>query len=262
MTGASSGIGRELARVAAREHGVPEQAVLFLVARSQEGLAPVAAELTAKGVEAAFLSIDLTDQRAGEEIERELTRRELYCDVLINSAGYGLFGPAAELDRDEQLHLFDVNARMLTNLCLRFLPGMIARRRGGILNVGSLTGYSPGPYMAVYYASKAYVRSFSMALANEVADTGVTVTCLCPGPVRSAFFERCDVGQTRLSKIMPRGNAPETAETGWRAFRAGKSVIVPRRIDRFISRLVLVMPSSLLTWLVGRLQRPRKRVDS
>jgi short-subunit dehydrogenase len=186
-----------------------------------------------------------------------LTERGLYCDVLINSAGFGLFGRAIELDRDDQLHLLDVNARILTDLCLRFLPAMITRGRGGILNVGSLTGYSPGPYMAVYYASKAYVRSFSTALANEVTNTGVTVTCLCPGPVRTAFFDRCDAGQTRLAKIMPRANAPETAEAGWRGFKAGKSLVIPRRINRIIAGLLLVLPPRVLARIVGRLQHPR-----
>jgi short-subunit dehydrogenase len=107
-----------------------------------------------------------------------------------------VFGPAAHAGRGEQLGLLDVNIRALTDLTLRFLPGMIARGRGGVLNLGSITGYAAGPNMAAYYASKAYVNSFSAALAAEVAGSGVTVTCLAPGVVRTAFFERCSVGQT------------------------------------------------------------------
>jgi uncharacterized protein len=251
VTGASSGIGRELARVAARE-GV----FLMLVGQRQQALDDLAAELTAGAAQVATLSLDLTNPAAGDQIERALAERGLYCDVLINSAGFGMFGPAAEMAREEQLRLFDVNARVVTELSLRFLPSMVARGRGGILNVGSLTGYSPGPYMAIYYASKAYIRSFSIALAAEVAKAGVTVTCVCPGPVRTPFFDRCKVGHTRLTKIMPRANAPETAEAGWRGFKAGKSVVIPRAIDRVIVALFSWMPGTLLARIVGVLQRP------
>jgi short-subunit dehydrogenase len=254
VTGASSGIGRELARVAAREG-----AFMMLIGRSQQPLEQLAQELSARGTAAAAQCIDLTDRHAGEQIERALSDRGMYCDILINSAGFGLFGPAAEIDRNEQLDLLDVNARALTELTLRFLPAMVARRRGGILNVGSITGYSAGPNMAVYYASKAYVRFLSAALAAEVANSGVTITCLCPGPVRTAFFERCKVGQTRLAKIMPRANASDTAEAGWRGFKAGKSLVIPRPIDRMIATLAVLVPASILVRLVGALQQASPR---
>jgi len=249
VTGASSGIGRELARAAARD-GV----FMVLIGRSHQAIEQLAQELSARGTAAAALCIDLVDRQAGEQIERALSDRGLYCDILINSAGFGLFGRAAEIDRDEQLDLFDVNARALTELTLRFLPAMVARRRGGILNVSSLTGYTAGPNMAVYYASKAYVRFLSAALAAEVANSGVTISCLCPGPVRTAFFERCKVGHTRISKLMPRANASETAEAGWRGFKAGKSLVIPRPIDRLIAALMVLLPASILVRLVGALQ--------
>jgi uncharacterized protein len=254
ITGASSGIGRELARVAARERDF-----LVLIGQRQQALDELAAELAAGGAQVETLSIDLTNAAAGDQIERVLAERGVYCDVLVNSAGFGMFGPAVEMPRDEQLRLFDLNARAVTDLSLRFLPAMVARGRGGILNVGSLTGYSPGPYMALYYASKAYVRSFSAALAVEVANTGVTVTCLSPGPVRTPFFDRCKVGQTRLTKIMPRANAPETAEAGWRGFKQGKAVVIPRLIDRIIVSFFSVLPASMLGRIVGILQRPRNQ---
>ncbi len=176
--------------------------------------------------------------------------------MLVNSAGFGVFGPAAEAAAAEQLRLLDVNIRALTELTLRFLPEMLARRRGGILNVGSITGYATGPNMAAYYASKSYVNSFTAALACEVAGSGVTVTCLAPGVVRTPFFARCSVGRTRLMKLMPRSDAADTAEAGWRAFRAGKSVIVPRLGDRMILAFAKLLPQSVLARLMRALQRP------
>jgi uncharacterized protein len=134
---------------------------------------------------------------------------------------------------------------------------MVARGRGGVLNVGSITGYVAGPNMAAYYASKAYVNSFSAALAAEVAGTGVTVTCLAPGVVRTAFFERCSVGQSRLMKLMPRSNSPDIAEVGWRGFRAGKRLAIPRLIDRISVAICILLPQSLLTRFVGWMQQPR-----
>ena len=142
----------------------------------------------------------------------------LYCDVLINSAGFGVFGLVTEANEDLQLALIDVNIRAVIALITRFLPGMIERRRGGIINVGSITGSAPGPYMASYCASKAFIRSFSAALSQEVSGTGVTVTCLTPGVVRTAFFDRESMGgkQSRMMKLLPRGEVTMTAERAWR----------------------------------------------
>ena len=252
VTGASSGIGRALARIAAREGSF-----LLLVDRSDQALGDLVAELAADGAQAAALSIDLLDFHALECIESALSERGLYCDVLVNSAGFGVFGPAVEVARGEQLRLIDVNVRALTELTLRFLPGMVARGHGGILNVGSITGYATGPNMAVYYASKAYVNSFSAALASEVAGSGVTVTCLTPGVVRTAFFARCAAGQTRLFKLMPRSNAADTAEAGWHGFKAGKRIVIPRLIDRIILTIAMLLPENVTSQLVGSLQRVR-----
>jgi short-subunit dehydrogenase len=252
VTGASSGIGRDIARVAARD-----RCFLLLLGRSQQALDELVAELAAAGAQAAALPIDLLDPLAPDRIESALSDRGLYCDVLVNSAGFGVFGPAAKAAARDQLNLVDVNIRALTELTLRFLPGMVARGRGGVLNVGSITGYVAGPNMAAYYASKAYVNSFSAALAAEVAGSGVTVTCLTPGVVRTAFFERCSVGQSRLMKLMPRSNSPDIADVGWRGFKAGKRIVIPRVIDRISVAICVLLPQSLLTRFVGLLQRPR-----
>jgi short-subunit dehydrogenase len=252
ITGASSGIGEALARVAARDGSF-----LLLLGRSQTALDELVAELARTGAESAALAINLLDPGAAEKIERGLAARGLYCDVLINSAGFGVFGPAGGTSLADHLDLVQVNIRALTELTLRFLPGMIARRRGGIINLGSITGYAAGPNMSTYYASKAYVNSFTAALSEEAAGSGVTVTCVEPGVVRTAFFERCAVGQSRLMKLMPRSSAADTAEAGWRGFKAGRSLVIPRGINRFAVGICRVLPRSLITRFVGALQRPR-----
>jgi uncharacterized protein len=252
VTGASSGIGQAITRVAARE-----KSLLLLVGRSRPALDELVAELTAGGAQVVALAVDLLAPGALDSIEHALSDRGLYCDILVNSAGFGVFGSAAQAARSEQLDLLDVNIRALTELTLRFLPGMIARKRGGVLNLGSIAGYAAGPNMAAYYASKAYVNSFSAALAAEVAGSGVTVTCLAPGVVRTAFFGRCSVGRSRLMKLMPRTNAAATAEAGWRGFKAGKRMVVPRWIDRFSVLVCRLVPTGAIAWFVATLQRPR-----
>lgn len=252
VTGASSGIGRELARAAAREGGT-----LVLIGRDRQALDDLAAEL-ARWAPAHVLPIDLADPDAGRKVEDKLAEIGAFCDVLVNSAGFGVFGAAADTDRQAHLELIDVNIRALTELTLRFLPGMVARRRGGVLNVGSVTGYAPGPNMSSYFASKAYVRSFTAALSAELAGTGVTVTCFSPGVVRTAFFERCFAGRTYMVKLAPRANAPETAAAGWRGFRAGKRLVIPRFINRVIVGGAIVLPRAIvvrIVWLLLQLRR-------
>jgi short-subunit dehydrogenase len=166
VTGAASGIGRALALQAARE-GAP----MVLIDVAQQNLDQAAAEIASANVETHALVLDLADRAAGQAIEEALARRGLHCDVLINSAGLFLYGPAAELDAADQLRLLDVNARAVAELSLRFLPGMLQRGRGGILNVSSITAYTAGPYMGVYFATKAFVKSFTAALAAEVGTT-------------------------------------------------------------------------------------------
>jgi short-subunit dehydrogenase len=250
VTGASSGIGRELARVAAREGSF-----MLLIGRAQATLEELAAELCAGGARAAALAVDLAEPDAGERIETALAERDLYCDVLINSAGFGLYGAAVDLDRAAQLSILDVNARALTDLTLRFLPGMVTRRRGGVINVGSLSGYVPGPRMALYYASKAYVRSFSDAIHAELAGSGVTMTSVNPGPVRTDFFRRADAHESRMSKLVSRIDAPYVAKVGWRAFKAGRREVIPSLAHRLIAASMTIAPRALMLWVSGRLLR-------
>ena len=252
VTGASSGVGREFARLAA-EDGV----VLLLVGRSESALAELVGELSARrAVSRIFkLSLDLQREDAVAQIDALLSENGLYCDVLVNSAGFGVFGPAAGSDSSLQLQMIDVNVKATVALSLRFLPGMLSRGQGGIINISSITGYSPGPYMAGYCASKAFVRSFSAALSAEVAGTGVTVTCLTPGILRTAFFDRKPMGRSRLMKILPRGSADNAARTAWKAFKQGRSLVVPRFIDRFVLLVCWLTPHWLLARLILALQR-------
>jgi short-subunit dehydrogenase len=252
ITGASSGIGREIARVACKD-GQP----LVLVGRSGTELGRLSIELGSGGVRVLFLPLDLQNADAVDRIEAALLAEGLYCDVLVNSAGFGIFGAAAEADGADQLRLVDVNIKATLGLTLRFLPDMIARRRGGIINVGSITGYAPGPYVAAYAASKAFIRSWSAALSAEVAGTGVTVTCLSPGIVRTGFFERKAMGSSRLMKILPRGKVEDVATSAWSAFRKGQALVVPRFIDRLIIRICWLLPDRFLAWMVGALQQIR-----
>ena len=251
VTGAASGIGRELARVAAREGSV-----MVLVDQSLQLLDDLAVEFASSGISAHAICVDPACRDAGQRVENGLSELGVYCDVLVNSAGLALLGPAAQLDREEQLRLLDVNARALTDLMIRVLPGMVARRHGGVLNVGSISGYAPGQNMAAYFASKAYVRSFTAAVAAEVAGTGVTVTCLSPGIVRTDLFKRGNGGQTRVLKLMPRASALATANAGWRAFRAGKTLVVPGLTNRMILALRFFLPRTLTLRLLSILQRP------
>jgi len=215
---------------------------MLLVARSRGALEGLVAEFASKGIVAYALPVDLARLDAGEIVENALLQRGLYCDVLVNDAGICLVGPAAELDRGEQMRLLDVNLRALTDLALRLLPGMVARGRGGILNLGSIGAYMAAPNMALYHASKAYVGSLSAALTAETAGTGVQVTCLSPGVVRTPLLDRLPVSRSRLVKLAPRSNASDTAAVGWRGFRAGRRLVIPRLVDRLFAVTLVLLP--------------------
>ena len=162
-----------------------------------------------------------------ERLAGELGDRGFVPDVVINNAGFGLAGKAAELDAQEQLRMIDLNIRALTDLTLRFLPGMLARRRGGIINVASVAAFMPGPGMAVYFASKAYVLSFTDALAEELRGTGVHATSLCPGPVETGFQQRAGMRTGQHAGRVKPLSAAEVAAAGWTAFNKGERMMVP-----------------------------------
>ena len=251
VIGASGGIGRAIAKVVARERS----GAVVLVARSPEGLDAAAAEVREAGGQAFTLELDLLAGDASTRLEDFLSARGLVCDVLVNSAGYGLRGAATALPIDDQLGIIDLNVRALSELTLHFLPGMVARGRGGVINLSSVAGFMPGPYMALYYASKGFVRSFSEALHQELRRTGVTVTCVAPGPVSTEFLERSGAYQTPLFSILPKLAPDDLAERAWRGFKSGRRLVVPGISAKLAVLAGKFLPSAAMLPLIGRLQR-------
>jgi len=247
ITGASSGIGLELAKCFAADGGR-----LVLVARSTEALEKLAAELRRDWkVEVTVLTADLSQPETPKRIFAELSAQKISVDVLVNNAGFGANGSFAELSLPRQLEMLQVNITALTELTGLFLPGMIQRRRGGILNVGSVAGFVPGPGMAVYYATKAFVLLFTEALAEELAGTGLTVSVLCPGPTESNFGSVArgkKVRQIKTSKM----SAEAVAVYGHRAFRKGKVTAVPGMQNQIFVFLNRILPRPLPRKIVKR----------
>jgi short-subunit dehydrogenase len=250
ITGASSGIGAALAHVfAANGHEV------VLAARREPQLTTIAASIRAAGYQAPHvLPVDLTRPNSAEWIAQELSARNLEPAFLVNNAGYGLLGPAATLDRAEQLAMIDLNCRSLTELSLRWINSL-ARHHGGILNVASISGFIPGPGMSVYNASKAYVISFSVGLRRELRPKGIRVTALCPGPVPTEFQARAGI----LDVHYPRGfdrPAEDVARQGYRGLMRGRSVVVPGVHNKLVPWLPRFLPRGFIATMVyGRLRR-------
>ncbi|HEV3501643.1 MAG TPA: SDR family oxidoreductase [Bradyrhizobium sp.] len=252
ITGASAGIGTELARVfASTGHR------LALVARRADRLATLAGEIAAAGgATPIVIPCDLQQPDAGDKIAAVLAGEGVEVEYLINNAGFGLFGRAIERDRVEQLGIIAVNIRAMTDLSLRFADHLI-RHRGGILNVGSVAGFLPGPGMAVYYASKAYVLSFSEALRCELAPRGVRVTALCPGPVLSEFQARAGFMPGFDSAILS-VSASDVAKAGYRGLMANKRAVLPGLGIKIVPFLLRLFPRGFVLWAVGRFQLRRR----
>ncbi len=247
ITGASAGIGAELARVFAA-HGHE----LVLMARRADRLTALADEIAAAGrPRPAVLSVDLRRSDAVATIATELSARDLEPEIVVNNAGFGLVGPAATISRDEQLAMIDLNVRALTELSLAFVESL-ERHRGGVLNVASVAAFMPGPGMAVYYATKAYVLSFSEALHQELSRRGIRVTALCPGPVPTEFQVRAGLRAERAQSALMTLPAERVARIGYDGFMRGKRVVVAgagNRIGLFLLRFVpnaVLLP--LLDW--------------
>jgi short-subunit dehydrogenase len=248
ITGASSGIGAALARVFAAEGHE-----LVLIARHEPALAAVADEIAREGrARPTVLPFDLTEPSAGVRLAAELFERGLEPRYVVNDAGFGLLGPAAELDRGEQLAMIDLNMRALVDLSLIFADSL-ARHRGGILNLGSLAGFLPGPNMAVYYATKAFVLSFSEALHREFAPRGIRVTALCPGPVPTAFQARAGLGLSGAARWMAI-SADQAARAGYDGLMRGRRLVIPGRLTKFVPLLPRLMPRGLLLHIMARSQ--------
>jgi short-subunit dehydrogenase len=242
ITGASGGIGYELAKLFARDHHN-----LVLVARSVERLSEVATELNQFGVTVKTVLLDLAAPPASKFLFDQLKRDNIPVDILINNAGFGAFGEFADMPEEEILGQIQLNVTALTHLTKLFLVPMLARRRGMIMNVASTAAFQPGPLMAVYYATKAYVLSFSEALANELRGSGVTMTCFCPGATNTGFAKRAGNESSRLFKQMGGMNAEAVARDGYRGLMKGKTVVISGTHNWLVAESVRFAPRKMVT---------------
>ena len=250
ITGASGGIGYEFARVFAQE-GFN----LVLVARGEESMQELAGELGKKNkIETLVITKDLTKPEAPAGIYNQLQEAGIKIDVLVNNAGYATYGHFVDLDLARELDMIEVNVKTLTHLTHLFLPGMLEGGYGKILNLASTAAFQPGPLMAVYYATKAYVLSFSEALANELEGSGVTVTALCPGPTRSGFQKRADMEQSRLVSGRNLMSSEKVARAGYKALLKGQRVAIPGRANALMALTPRFLPRNLITKVVRAAQ--------
>lgn len=250
VTGASGGIGYELAKRFAQE-GYS----LVLVARGESKLAQIKADLEKRyAINARIIVKDLSAPGAPQEIFDELTNASVQVDVLVNNAGFTVFGLFLETSLEDELQLLQVNIVALTHLTKLFLPGMVKRGWGKVLNLASTAAFQPGPLMAVYYASKAYVLFFSEAIATELKSTGVTVTALCPGPTETGFQKRGNMEDSRLvagRKIM---SAATVARAGYRALMRGQAVVIPGARNLLFAQAIRFLPRSFVRRFVYKAQ--------
>jgi short-subunit dehydrogenase len=243
ITGASGGIGYELAKLFARD-GYN----LVLVARNGENLKQVAGQLQNQfGVTVKTIALDLAAEPAARFLFDQLQHEGIAVDVLVNNAGFGVLGEFVGMVEEEILGQIHLNVAALTHLTRLFLPGMVERRGGKIMNVASTAAFQPGPLMAVYYATKAYVLSFSEALANEVAGAGVVVNCFCPGPTDTGFQKRAGMENSRIFKKIGAMNAETVARDGYRGLMAGKTVVISGMQNWLVAESVRFAPRKWVT---------------
>lgn len=250
VTGASSGIGYEFAKILAKK-----KCDLILVARNRERLEEIARELHQHHlVKVKIIAKDLSLLNSIDEIQREIESEKIQIDYLINNAGFGDFGPFTESDWDKEQRMINLNITALTYLTKVIGQKMVARGTGRICNVASTAAFQPGPLMAVYYATKAYVLSFSEAIAEEFRGTGVTVTALCPGATASGFQEAANMSNSRLVKNRRLPTAAEVAQFGYDAMMRGRTVAIHGWVNFLMAESVRFAPRGLVTKLVHTIQ--------
>lgn len=241
ITGASSGIGKALARIFA-QHGYR----LVIVAEDASALSSTARELrSAYSAEVTELPHDLTQDQAPREIYDQLTDQNIEVDVLVNNAGVGQKEKFHETDIEKDLYIIRLNIEAVVRLTKLFLPDMVKRKRGKILNLGSVAGFQPGPLLAIYHASKAFVVSFSEALAEELKGTDVSVTALCPGPTDTYFFDRADMEDTRIVQEGKAMDPNKVAEIGYKALINGERIVIPGLSNKLLTFTRRLMPKSM-----------------
>ncbi|MXQ54485.1 SDR family NAD(P)-dependent oxidoreductase [Shimazuella alba] len=253
ITGASSGIGWEFALLFA-------EADYHVVAVARNEIKLKELQLTVKdqyGTELDYIAKDLVQPQSVDELIEEMKEKNYSIDYLVNNAGFGQFGSFLDTDGKEEMDMIILNVSVLTHLSKQLLPNMVKKKHGGILNVASTASFQPGPLMAVYYATKAYVLSFTEALANEMNGTGVTVTAFCPGPTSTGFEKRANLG---TSKLFQKGvmDVQTATKIGFRGFLQGKEIVIPGFKNRLLSRIVSFMPRKLVTKIVRKMQETRR----
>lgn len=251
VTGASSGIGLEFAKLlAAAGHD------LVLVARREAELQALAATLDAEfGTRCRVVVSDLAQPGAATKLASSLDDAGIELEILINNAGFGVYGPFTQTDLQTELDMLAVNIVALTELSKHVIAGMVARGRGRVVNVASTAAFQPGPLMAVYYASKAYVLSLSEALAIELEGTGVSVIALCPGPTESGFQAAAGIGKSKLSGSLP--CSAEVAAVGMRALERGDAVVIAGTRNWWLVQSVRLLPRKFVARMVKRIQASR-----
>ena len=250
VTGASSGIGSDLAReLARRGHGVT------LVARREDRLRALADELAAAhGIRAEVAAVDLADEAARDGLAATVAERGLVVDVLVNNAGFSTMGPVHRSDPAREVAMIRTDVEAVAHLCSTFVPGMVERARGAVLNVASTAAFQPLPGQAGYGASKAFVLSYSQALAQELKGRGVTVTALCPGPVETGFAEAAGIGDEQAAAALPKlmwVSSPDVAAQAVAAMDKGRAVVIPGAPNRVVAGLAHLTPRRLLLPLLA-----------
>ena len=253
ITGASGGIGYELAKLLAQD-----SYDLVLVARSADKLTQLAAELEKTYKIRAMVHVaDLSQAGAPDKVFAATQQAGIEVDVLVNNAGFGQFGFYVDTDLTEELEQIQLNVTSLTQLTKLYLRPMVQRGRGRILNVASTAAFQPGPLMAVYYATKAYVLSFSSALSNELQGTGVTATCLCPGPTTTEFHKRAAMDASKIMRA-PFMDAKSVAEIGYRAMLKGKPLAIAGRMNWLVAQSTRFAPRSWTAAIARKIQEQRR----
>jgi uncharacterized protein len=250
ITGASLGIGLEFARsfAAAKNN-------LVLVARSEAKLAALANELkTTYGITVKVIAADLSNMQEVQKVYDTCKAENISIDYLVNNAGVGEFGLFAEGNWDKTEQMIDLNMKSLTKMCRLFIPDMIARKAGKIMNVASTAAFQPGPTMAVYYATKSYVLFFSEAIYNELQGTGVSVTCLCPGATESGFQAAAAMEESNLVKGKKLPTSKEVAAFGYKAMMNNKMTVIHGFMNTLMATSVRFTPRKLVLWMVRKIQ--------
>jgi short-subunit dehydrogenase len=250
ITGASNGIGLELAKIHASKGDN-----LVLVARNKQKLDELKHELeSAHNIKVYTIGKDLSLPNAAKDVYDETKRQNISIDYLINNAGFGDFGMFAETDWNKELQMINLNITALTHFTKLYLQDMVKHGNGKIMNVASTAAFQPGPTMAVYFATKAYVLSFSEAVNNEVSDKGITVTALCPGPTESGFQAAAALEDSKLFKGKNIPSSKTVAEYGYRAMMSGKTVAIHGLVNSILANFVRIMPRALVVKVTRKMQ--------